>query len=85
MITTSDKEYIQTKRIILGTNKIKDKFIPLAEWIDKTYDVKTINIIYDIQDNKTPRIQTCFEYESEMKKFSTNDISYFDKTKSNWS
>ncbi|OOG77792.1 hypothetical protein, partial [Flavobacterium sp. A45] len=81
MILPSDKEYTQTKRIILGTDKMKSEFIPLAEWIDKTYDVKTINIIYDTLNNKTPRIQICFEYENEKNKFLTNDISYFDNTK----
>jgi hypothetical protein len=32
-------------------------------------------------DNKTPRIQICFEYEKEKNKFLTHDISYFDKSK----
>jgi hypothetical protein len=81
MIIPSDKEYTQTKRIMFGTDKMKAEFIPLSEWIDKTYDVKTINIIYDTLDNKTPRIQICFESEKEEKKFLTHDISYFDKTK----
>ena len=77
----SDKEYKQTKRIMLGTDKMKTEFVPLAEWIDNTYDVKTINIIYDTVDNKTPRIQICFEYEKEKNKFLTHGISYFDKSK----
>lgn len=81
MILPSDKEYTQTKRIILGTERMKPEFVPLAEWIDKTYDVKTINIIYDTLDNKTPRVQICFEYEKEKNKFLTHDISYFDKSK----
>lgn len=77
----SDKEYIQTKRIILGTDKMKPEFVPLAEWIDKTYNVKTINIIYDTLGGKIPRIQICFEFEKEKNKFLTHDISYFDKEK----
>jgi hypothetical protein len=81
MILPSDKEYKQTKRIILGTERMKPDFVPLANWIDKTFDVKTINIIYDTLDNKTPRIQICFEYEKEKNKFLTHNISYFDKSK----
>lgn len=81
MIIPSDKEYTQTKRIILGKEKMKPEFVPLAEWIDQTYDVKTINIIYDTLDSKTPRIQICFEFEKEKNKFLTHDISYFDKPK----
>ena len=81
MIMPSDKEYTQTKRIKLGTDKMKPEFIPLAEWIDKLYGVKTINIIYDtLYDNK-PRVQICFEFEKEKNKFLTHDISYFDKEK----
>jgi hypothetical protein len=81
MILPSDKEYTQTKRIILGTERMRPEFVPLAEWIDKTFDVRTINIVYDTLDNKTPRIQICFEYEKEKNKFLTHDISYFDKSK----
>lgn len=81
MIMPSDKEYTQTKRVILGIDEMKSEFVPLAEWIDKTYDVKTINIIYDTIDNKTPRIQICFEFEKEKNKFLTHGISYFDKPK----
>lgn len=42
MILPSDKEYLQTQRIVLGESKMKAEFIPLAELIDQTYDVKTI-------------------------------------------
>lgn len=81
MIMPSDKEYAQTKRIKLGTEKIKPEFVPLAEWIDKTFDVKTINIIYDTLYDKKPRVQICFEYEKERNKFLISNITYFDKTK----
>ncbi|WP_426327725.1 hypothetical protein [Pedobacter sp. R-06] len=81
MILPSDKEYTQTKRIILGTEKMKPEFVPLAEWIDKTFEVKTINIIYDIAYDKKPRLQICFEFEGEKDKFLTHDISYFNKEK----
>ena len=81
MIIPSDKEYTQTKRIMLGTKTMKAEFIPLAKWIDKTYNVKTINIIYDLLGNKRPRIQICFEFEKEKSQFMTHDIDYFDKKK----
>lgn len=81
MIMPSEKEYAQTKRIKLGTEKIKPEFVPLAEWIDKTFDVKTINIIYDTLYDKKPRVQICFEYEEERNKFLISDITYFDKAK----
>jgi len=81
MIIPSDKEYTQTKRIMLGTEKMKQEFVHLAEWIDETYGVGTVNIIYDTRDDKRPRIQICFEFEKEKDKFLTNNISYFDNEK----
>ncbi len=82
MILPSDKEYTKTKRILLGTEKMKEEFLPLAEWIDKTYGVKTINIIYDtIDKGARPRLQICFEFEKEKQKFLTDGITYFDKEK----
>ena len=78
----TDKEYTQTKRIILGVEKMKVEFLPLVEWIDKTYDVKTINIIYDtIDQGERPRLQICFEFEYEKLKFTNQGITYFDKEK----
>ncbi len=47
MIAPSDPEYKLTKLIKRGEATMDSEFIPLAEWIDKNYDVKTINIIYD--------------------------------------
>ena len=67
---SSDKEYIETKRIVQGKATMLPEFRTLAEWIDKTYDVKTINIIYDTIDNgQRPRLQICFEFEKEKSKF----------------
>jgi len=62
MITTSDKEYKETKQIMLGNKSINPDFKELAAWIDKTFAVKTINIIYDFLKNLNgPRINICFE------------------------
>ncbi len=79
MILPSDKAYLETKRILQGIEKMKAEFLPLAAWIDKTYDVKTVNIIYDVVDNSIPRIQICFEFEEEKNKFLSQGITYFDK------
>ena len=46
----SDKDYKETKQIMLGKKVMQPEFKPLAEWIDKTYGVKTINIFYDTID-----------------------------------
>lgn len=81
MITPFDKEYLETKRIILGEEKMNPVFVPLAVWIDETYGVKVINIIYDTFYANNPRLQICFEFEKEKNKFLTSDASYFNKNK----
>ena len=81
MVLPSDKEYQQTKEIKLGKKKMNPEFVPLAEWIDNHFNVKTLNIIYDILYDSRPRIQICFEFEKEESKFLTHEISFFDKEK----
>ena len=80
----SDKEYKETKQVMLGKKVMKPEFIELAEWIDKTYEVKTINIIYDTfiaARKKQSRLQICFEFESESLKFQDGPLGNFHKTK----
>jgi len=85
MIFTSDKDYKSTKKIKQGISKIKDEFEPLAEWIDKKYNVKTLNLVFDFMDNKKshPRLQVCLEYAKDKGKFMDNRTCNFDETKQN--
>ena len=63
MIMPSDKDYKETKQIMLGKKVMQPEFKPLAEWIDKTYGVKTINIFYDtIDKGNRPRLEIYFEH-----------------------
>lgn len=78
----SDKDYKETKQIMLGKKLIKPEFEPLAEWIDKTYGVKTINIFYDTIDKGTrPRLEICFEHPQEKAKFMGSNGFNFDTEK----
>jgi hypothetical protein len=73
MVTSFDKEYKQTKLIKQGKAKFPAEFYELAEWINATYDVKTMNIIYDtIKHDNRPRLQIIFEYLKEAKKFNAS-------------
>ena len=72
MIAPSDPEYKLTKLIKQGKATMGSEFEPLAKWIDKAYDVETINIVYDTIDNGVrPRIQIIFETSQEADKFRT--------------
>jgi hypothetical protein len=79
MVTYSDVEYKLTKLIKQGKTAIDEDFKLLKDWIDRTYDVHTMNIIYDTIDNtqKTPRLQIIFEYENDREKFRNNPQDHF--------
>lgn len=70
MVTHSDKEYQLTKLIKQGKASMSEEFKLLAALIDRTFNVKTLNIIYDVLEyDKKPRIQVIFEYRDDEQKF----------------
>ena len=80
----SDKDYKETKQIMLGKAVMNKEFRQLADWIDQTYDVKTINIVYDMIDKgQRPRLEICFEFERERAKFRDINNMNFDRDKQN--
>lgn len=80
MIVPSDEEYIATKNFMLGKSVMKAEFNELATFIEQKFGVKAINIIYDTIDNgQQPRLQICFELESELQSFhEINGFNYDD-------
>ena len=73
MTSPVEIEYKLTKLIKQGKAIIDSDFVELCEWIDKSYNVKTLNIIYDVIDsNPRPRLQIIFEWEREQKIFRTD-------------
>ncbi len=82
MMMPDDKVYQETKEIKLGMSEIKLEFRPLADWIDKTFNVKTLNIFYDlIEEDDTPRLEICFENQWEVDKFRDADGCNYDSVK----
>jgi len=79
----SDKEYKATKQIMLGKATINFDFRQLADFIDQTFGVKTINIIYDtFGKEKQPRLNICFEFEREKQSFNDDKGNFnFDNKK----
>lgn len=68
---------------MLGKASINPDFIPLADFIDKTFNVRTINIVYDTIDKGAgPRIGVYFEFEREKQSFNENNgVVNFDSKK----
>ncbi len=83
MVSPSDEENKLTKQVLLGKTTIHPDFLPLAYIIDKTYKVRTINIVYDTIDKGTrPRIGIYFEFEWEKQSFNENNgVANFDRKK----
>lgn len=77
-----DPDYQETKRIMLGEESMKAEFRPLADWVDKTFGVKTINIVYDtIEEGTRPRLELCFEFEREKNDFLNREYLNYDGLK----
>ncbi len=69
----SDYDYKLTKQIMLNTATMNPDFRPLANFIDATFNVRTVNVIYDcIGKTNQPRLTICFEFESEKEPFYEN-------------
>jgi len=68
---------------MLGKASMNPDFIRLAEYIDQSFGVKTIDIIYDtIDKEKRPRLNICFEFEIEKQSFRENNGNFnFDSKK----
>ena len=82
MIMYYDPDYQETKRIMLGEESMKAAFRPLADWVDETFGVKTINIVYDTIDEGTrPRLELCFEFEKEKNGFLDREYLNYDGLK----
>ncbi|MDF2454758.1 MAG: hypothetical protein K0R51_751 [Cytophagaceae bacterium] len=79
MILPYDNDYQETKQILLGLSEMKPEFRPLADWVDETFGVKTINIVYDtIEEGTRPRLELCFEFEEERNPFYGDEWKNFD-------
>ncbi|MCR5862266.1 hypothetical protein LRS05_08955 [Flavobacterium sp. J372] len=75
MIIPPGKEYIATKKIVQGKASMPEEFIPLANYIDSTFKVKTLNIIKDtINYGQTERLRICLETEDEEKIFHVDGL-----------
>lgn len=81
MLLPSDKEYIATKKIMQGKAAMNEVFNPLAAWIDSTYHVKTVNIIYDTLPDRRPQLLICFESPREEASFHQRPGQGYNKTR----
>lgn len=82
MVSYADIDYILTKQILLGKADIIPDFSLLADFVDQTFGVKTINIVYDvIEENTLPSLDIHFVNEQERASFIDNETGVYDRKK----
>jgi hypothetical protein len=82
MISSGDKEYLETKAIKKGLKQLESPFSDLAERIKAEFGVRPLNIMYDIlPHNKQPRLQIIFEWHKDTIAFKSENGLFFDTTK----
>jgi hypothetical protein len=74
MVSSSDKEYIESIAIKRGLKKLESPFSDLANWIKINFGVKPLNIVFDIlEHNKQPRLQVIFERYNDNTSFKADN------------
>ena len=82
MISSGDKEYIETKAIKKGLKQLESPFSDLADWIKAEFGVSPLNVVYDIlPHNKQPRLQVIFEWHKDTIAFKSENGVFSDTTK----
>jgi hypothetical protein len=66
MIRTSDKEYEATKRIKQGQEQLAPPFAELARWIEATWAVTILNVVYDPPVRTCARLQVILEQREDV-------------------
>lgn len=82
MLTPSDSVYQETKAILLGHKSMDPIFMPLAVWINQTFGVSPIYMVYTYLDQASrPRLEIVFEHPHEKDLFINPVTNVFDREK----
>lgn len=70
MITPSDEDYQQTKRVVRGQESMSESLAKMAGWMEATFRVPILNIRLERMDqrNNRPRLNLIFEYIKDYEK-----------------
>jgi hypothetical protein len=78
MITVNDTSYIDTKNLVLESNKMINEIEKLIAIYSKAYQVKILNIVYEyVELTNSPRIEVVLlERDDQKKFFNSSGIKY---------
>lgn len=82
MIDPSDPDYLETKKIVLGTKNVKQVYVPLIGWIEDTFALTPVNIYVDrLRPENRQRLNLVFRTAPEADAFRDSDGPNFDRDK----
>ena len=67
----TNREFQQTKRILLGQERMNKKYAQLAHYIQERFSVQVINVTCS-KRNDSINVTLCFKYENEENFFYTS-------------
>ena len=80
MLSYTDKEYLETKKIKNKEKVLEPPFLELQVWFGKTFGVKPLNFIYEIlSHNQKPRLSLIWDTEEDFKQYKLDGKGLQDK------
>jgi len=84
MVLSTDEDYKITKLIKQKKRVLDREFEQITDWIFQQYNVRPLNLFYDIMNGGRPRLNVIFEFEKDTEQFRTGGpLSDFDPIKQN--
>lgn len=79
MITPSDDDYQETKRLKRSGAPLKSPFKEIAEWVAAEYRVRVLNVVYDTVTYNRPRLIVILETQEDALKFQNGPFGDFNR------
>ena len=79
MITPSDDDYQETKRLKRSGAPLTSPFREIAQWVAAEYGVRVLNVVYDSVTYDIPRLIVILETQKDTLKFQNGAFGDFNK------
>ena len=80
MIAPSDKDYQQTKQFKKTGALLESPFKHLADWVESTYGVHVLNVVYDtVPPDNRPRLTVVLEFQEDALRFKESAVGNFNR------
>lgn len=79
MITPSDDDYQETKRLKRSGASLKSPFKEIADWVAAEYRVRVLNVVHDAVTYDRPRLIVILETQEDALKFQNGPFGDFNR------